>query len=52
MVHQVGFQLVLAVHDNGDILMERTQLSDIFGCLSFHSGLNFFTRDEKLFGLD
>ena len=29
MVHQVGLQLFLVVHDNGDILMVRTQLSAI-----------------------
>jgi hypothetical protein len=29
VVHQVGLQLVLVVHDSGDILMVRTQLSAI-----------------------
>ncbi len=35
MVHQVVLKLVLVVHDNGDILMVRTQLSVILAvCLS------------------
>ncbi len=38
VVHQVGLKLVLVVHDNGDILMVRTQLSVNSGYLSLHPG--------------
>ena len=35
MVHQVGLQLFLVVHDNGDIFMVRTQLSAILAVCLF-----------------
>jgi hypothetical protein len=52
--HQVGIQLVLVVHDNGDILIVRTQLSVILAVgLSIPPCLKFFSSEKKiiLFGL-
>ncbi len=48
MDHQVGLQLDLVVHDNGDIIMVRTHLSVILSvCLTIlvkifpHQGRNY-----------
>ena len=51
MVHQVGLQLVLVVHDNGDILMVRTQLSAILDVHLFILFRNLFHQLKNLFGL-
>jgi hypothetical protein len=52
VVHQVGLQLVLVVHDNGDILMVRTQLSAILAVCLFILFKNLSHQRKKLFGLD
>jgi hypothetical protein len=47
VVHHVGLQLVLVVHDNEDILMVRTQLSVILAvCLSILVKI-FIIREEN-----
>jgi hypothetical protein len=50
--HQAGLQLDLVVHDNGEILMVRTHLSDILSvCLAILVKI-FPHQRRKLFGLD
>jgi hypothetical protein len=53
VVHQVGLQLFLVLHDNGDILMVRTQLSAILD-LSFYPVKKIVPSVKKIicFGLD
>ncbi len=52
LVHKVGLQLELVVHDNGDNLMARTHLSVIlFICLSILVKI-FPHHRRKLFGLE
>jgi hypothetical protein len=52
VVHQVGLQLLLVVHDNGDILMVRTQLSDILAVCLFILFKNFSHQRKNIwFGL-
>jgi hypothetical protein len=52
VVHQVGLQLLLVVHDNGDILMARTQLSAILDVCLFIL-FKIFSSEKKIiwFGL-
>jgi undecaprenyl pyrophosphate phosphatase UppP len=52
VVHQVGLQLVLVVHDNGDIFMVRTQLAAILAVCLFILVKIFLIREKKIFGLD
>jgi hypothetical protein len=51
VVHQVGLQLFLVVHDNGDILMVRTQLSAILDVCLFILFKKFSVKKIILFGL-
>ncbi len=48
MVHKVGLQLDLVLHDNGDILMVRTHLSVIFCLFVLPSWLIFFLITEEI----
>ncbi len=52
MVHQVGLQLDLVVHDNGDILMVRIHLTVILS-VSLSILVKIFPyQRKKLFSLD
>ena len=51
MDHQAGLQLDLVVHDNGDILMVRTQLSAILDVCLFILFKKFSVKKIILFGL-
>jgi hypothetical protein len=53
VVHQVVLQLDLVVHDNGDILMVRTQLSAILAVCLFIPIKIFYHQRKKViwFGL-